>query len=102
MSDVIDMTSERRKRMTSGGKRFAVPTADSLCDMIHVDRLIDDNAASVLLVAPPAGMADGWAFSPDQADRIADVLREAATRARSQNGGLSVPDAGDDVDWPIR
>lgn len=82
MSDVIDLTNERRRRNATTGKNFAVPSTDTLCDMIHTEQLVNDKEHSVLLISPSADKADGWAFTPEQAERIADVLRAAAARAR--------------------
>jgi len=91
MSDVIDLTRERRKAALReagydyGIARYAAPNHEYLPSI--VDDMIMEGAEtmSVVLLAPPDGVADAWVLTPEQAEVVAMRLLEMAAEVRERN-----------------
>jgi len=91
MNDVIDLTRKRREAALReagyeyGIARYAEPNPEILPSI--VDDMVMEGAevASVVLLAPPDGVADAWVFTPEQAELVARRLLEMAAEVRERN-----------------
>jgi hypothetical protein len=92
MGDVRDIDEARRARREAA-KIGDFSVVDDTDDMVLPIEMTVAGDRRIAIIAPSAGPM-GWAFTPDQADEIAEHLRKEAAEARAAMGRLPKPPHG--------